>query len=222
MLFAKKAAPPVIGGATPIFGKKFDLVRVLFAYEQLFDTLTAKFGNGRSRVSARSPGLVDGVDWPYPGKAGAVAAWKGWSCGFDAVGEEAAHQVGPVNAKAYVLAKGWTVYDPVKGTHTLHDGRPLKALDTAPVVEIYGRSRGEDACGMNEVLAEKVRGVIVSDLAKFGFTYTTSSFSRSDNGVEIVGMISFPHSIYGAGEDWLRVRCVGLDGSEVRSALGGN
>jgi hypothetical protein len=222
MLFGKKERPAIIGGATPLFGEKYDLPRVLYAYEQLFDALTAKFGKGTSKVKGRAAAIADGVDWPHPGKDKVIETWKFWSQNYDVLGEGVHHAIGPVKASAFVLAKNWSVFDATKGTHTISNGQPLEALNTGPQVAIYGRTQGSTLVGMNEYLAEKVRAVVVSDLARFGFVYTTASYSRVPNVIEIVASVSFPHSIYGAGEDWLRVRCVQPNGSEVESAIGGN
>ncbi len=223
MLFGKKSAPVVIGGAAPVFGEKFDLVKVLYAYEQLFDALTARFGHkGSSRVQGSYAAIADGVDWPYPGKDKVLEAWEFWSQRYDVLGEGVLHQVGPVESRAFVLARNRYVYDAASQRHTLSNGQPLESLDSGPQVALYGRTRDNVMIGMNEYLAEKVRAIVVSDLAKFGFDYTTASYSRTPNVIEIVGSVSFPHSIYGAGEDWLRVRCVRPDGSEVEKAMGGN
>lgn len=220
MFFRKK--PAIIGGATPLFGEKFDMPRVLFAYEQLFDALTAKFGDGTSRVRGRAAAIVDGVDWPYPGKEKVIDTWRFWSQTYDVLGEGVHHAVGPIAASAFLLAKNWSVYDTDKNRHALSNGQPIESLDTAPQVTLYKRTKDGEMVGMRQLFAEKIRSVVLSDLVRFGFVYTTVSYSRTPDVIEVVATVTFPHSIYGAGKDWLRVRCVAPDGAEVQSALGGN
>lgn len=221
MIFGKKP-PPIVEGSTALFGEKYDLHKVRYAYEQLFDALTAKFGGGTSTVRGRFGPLAKGVEWPHPGKGHVLEQWDWWAQRFDVLGESVTHSVGSVEAQAFILGRNWSVYDAAAGKHVLNNGKPVAELDPAPLVSLYGHTRRGETFGLNERLSEKVRAVVISDLAKFGFVYTTASYSRTPEVVEIFATVSFPHSVYGAGEDWLRVRCVAPSGAELEPPVGKN
>lgn len=219
--------PAISGGAIVLRGKKYALDDVLDAYVEVIDALTARFGGERSYAVAHGWDLLSSpVPWPVPGKRDAVAAWRDHAEVIDVLGSAVLHRIGPIEAYAYVLGGECATYDPDTDVLTMADDRVVTDYararpDSAPFIDLYGLSQHGSFTGMSASLTEKVRAAVLADLAKYGLRFTATQYGHGE-GLNIVARIGFPESIYGAGDDWLRVRCTAPDGSELVAAHGGN
>lgn len=217
-MFFPKAPPVISGGAALVRGQRFHLERVLYAYAQAIDLLTARFGRGKSAVISHRTDLKGPFPWPDPAKEKVLALWRGLGANYDALGEGFTHLFPalPMTAKAYVLGKSWLVYDAAAGAVVTSQRKDASTADVAPLIEIYGRDLpGGGRTGIGIATAEAVRALVERELARYGLSFTTFSVETAPGRPETVGTIRFPHRAYGAGEDWIRVRCVSPDGTEL-------
>lgn len=217
-MFFSKTPPVISGGAALVRGQRFHLERVLYAYVQVIDALTGRFGRGRSALISHRTDLKGPFAWPDPAKEKALKVWRGLGAHYDALGEGVTHVIPalPMTAKAYVLGRTWTVYDAATRRHLTPQGKDAASADTTPLIEIYGRDLpGGGRSGLGLQTVEAVRSLIARDLARYGLVVVT--FTVEDEGArpQTVVTVRFPREAYGAGEDWIRVRCVAPDGTEL-------
>ena len=217
MIFGK--TPPVIsGGAALVQGRRFNAERVLYSYEQLIDAMTGRFGKGgKSVLTSHRTDLKGPFIWPHPAKELALKLWKGLAANYDVLGEGFTHLFpAGITAKAFVLGKIWTLYDVRSGSHTTSLRKDLSTLDTGPVIEIYGKGlpNGE-IVGLDVRTAEAVQRIVVRDLSRLKLGATLLAIEGVRGMPQVAVTVRFPHEVYGAGEDWLRVRCVAPDGTEL-------
>lgn len=215
-MFGSKAPPVISGGAAIIKGQRFNIDRVLYAYQQVIDVLTGRFGkSGRSVLHSHRNDLKGPFIWPDPAKDKALGVWRGLAKNYDALGEGVTHLFpAGMTAKAYMLGKTWTVYAPRTGL-TTPQWKHVSQADLSPVIELYGRDLPAGGrTGMNADLAEAIERLIRTDLARYKLVFTLMSVDAAGR-TQVVGTIRFPPETYGAGEDWLRIRCVAPDGSEL-------
>jgi len=216
-MFFSKAPPVISGGAAIIKGQRFHMERVLYAYVQLIDTLTGRFGkSGRSVLHSHRTDLKGPFVWPHPAKDKALTVWRGLAKHYDALGEGFTHLFpAGMTAKAYMLGKTWTVYAPRTGL-TTPQWKDVGQADLSPVVELYGRDLpGGGRTGIGADMAEAIERLVRRDLARYKLACTLMSVEAVPGHAQVVVTIRFPRETYGAGEDWLRIRCVAPDGSEL-------
>jgi hypothetical protein len=214
-LFSKLPRLVIRDGTVTLPGKRFNIDRSLYAYGELIDTLSTKFGDrGMSKVDGTWDKLKGEFDWPHPDKERVLGAWRSYAKHYEALGGCVTHRIGPLCVRAYVLGRNWTVYHPESEQLLSANGGDPLALDHAPCVEIGGRIVGGELTGLNEKGYDAVRGLVFGPLAKFGLNFTTTSVEGT-NTFSIIATLHFPHGIYGAGEDWIRVRCLAPGGEEL-------
>lgn len=211
-------APPVIsGGAAIVRGQRFHLERVLYAYEQVIDVLTGRFGKeGRSVLRSHRTDLKGPFLWPHPAKENALRVWRGLGAHYDALGEGVEH-VFPagMTAKAFMLGKAWSVYAPKTGL-TTPQWKPVSQADTAPVIDLFGRDLPDGGrVGFSPETAEKLERLFRQELARFKLIFAVMCVEAVPGRPQVVGTVRFPAETYGAGEDWIRLRCVAPDGKEL-------
>lgn len=217
-MFFSRSPPVISGGAALVQGRRYHVKRVLYTYEQLIDALTGRFGkSGKSVLTSHRTDLKGPYVWPHPAKERALKLWQGLAANYDVLGEGFTHLFpGGVTAKAYVLGKVWTVYDPRTGVHRTSQQKDLSALDTAPVIEIYGKDLPDgDILGLDVAKAEAVQRVAVRDLSRLKLSVSLIALETNPGHPQVAVTVRFPHEVYGEGEDWLRVRCVAPDGQEL-------
>jgi len=215
MLFGKPR-PLISGGAALIRGQRYHLERVLYSYETLIDRLAARFTRGKSIVTSHRADLKGPLLWPDPAKAQVLPLWRGLAANYDALGEGIAHRFPlPMTAMAYVLGKSWTVYDRKSGRHATPQWGDVDGLDTGPVIEIFGREIPQGRSGVEADVAEAIQRIVVTELAKLKLSVTLFSVEVVPGHAQVAVSIRFPREVYGAGEDWIRVRCVAPDGTEL-------
>jgi hypothetical protein len=215
MPFKKFPQLVIRGGAVSLPGRRFDVERALSAYGELVDRLTVRFGKEEmSSVSSKWGSLKGRIGWPFPDRERVLNAWRSWVPSYEVLAECVTHHIGPITARAFVLGRNWTVYDPATDALTTQTGGDPLTLDSSPYVEIGGPMVGGDLTGLNELAFNAVRNLIVGELVKSGFVLSTRSFGDSVN-FRVILRISFPHEIYGAGDGWRLVRCVAPNGMEL-------
>lgn len=216
MLFGK-ARPVISGGAAIIRGERWHLERVLYAYAELIDRLGARLTRGKSIVTSHRADLKGPLVWPDPAKDKVLPLWRGLAANYDALGEGFAHRFPlPMTAMAYVLGKSWTVYDRATGRHATPQWGSVDNLDTGPVIEIYGRELPNGGrTGIGEAATDVVQKVVTVELAKLKLSLTLLSIEAVPGHLQVAATVRFPREVYGAGEDWIRVRCVAPDGTEL-------
>ncbi|HTM68558.1 MAG TPA: hypothetical protein VL426_04615 [Candidatus Binatia bacterium] len=211
--------PRIAGRSAVILGQKYDLAKVLASYEKLIDALTEHFGS--SQVTTDHAFAQKRIAWPEPGKQLARQIWAKMKEIHDVVDEPLLHLAGGLTVKAFLLGKTWCVRDVGTGAITTPEGEDVSLLDPAPTVCIYGSRiddgnyRLVDGATMDAVsmlLGDKLR-----DLG-LGFERRTINEARTAaDGRTDFAFITFPHAAYGAGRDWITVRCVNSDGSELEN-----
>lgn len=215
MLFGK-ARPVISGGAAIIRGERYHLERVLYSYETLIDRLAARFTRGKSIVTSHREDLKGPLVWPDPAKAKVLPLWRGLAANYDALGEGIAHRFPlPMTAMAYVLGKSWTVYDRASGRHATPQWGDVDRLDTGPVIEIFGREIAQGRTGVEADTAEAIQRIVMTELAKLKLSVTLLCVEAVPGHAQVAMSVRFPREVYGAGEDWIRVRCVAPDGTEL-------
>lgn len=216
MLFGKP--PPVIsGGAAIVRGKRFHMERVLYAYVQVIDVLTGRFGKeGKSVLRSHRTDLKGPFLWPHPAKDNVLKVWRGLAAHYEGLGEGFTHLFpGGMTAKAFMLGKAWCVYAPKTGL-TTPQWKPVALADTAPVIELYGRDLADGGrTGMAADVAETVERLFRRELARYKLAFALTSIEPAPGRAQVVATVRFPEETYGAGEDWIRLRCVAPDGTEL-------
>lgn len=209
------------GGTILIPGPRYDLRKVLDAYEQVIDVLTERIGGGRSTVSTTREQYREHLDWPDPGKGVARETWLRMAELYEAVDEPLVHAVGGMTAKAYLLGKTWCVYHRERDLITTPTGLDLSELDPHPVIGVYGpevQDNSYQLCDAATIAA--VRGLLAGPLAGLGLEMTESQIltEPSDPSRPLqIAFIDFPHAGYGDGFGPIRVRCVTPDGTFVKA-----
>jgi len=218
-----RTPPAISGGCIALYGKKYALPDVLEVYAELMDHLTVRYGMEKSYVTADGWDLLpEPLSWPEPGKGHALAAWNDHAEVTDVLGDCALHRIGPFEAYAYLLGTDTATYDTQKKLVTLSDDRKIHDFATAypssgPCIDICGLPKQGEIVGISPDLAEKLRAIVLIELSRMRLRFTTSSIARANGETEVLARIGFPHAEYGAGEDWLRVRCVAPDGSDFEA-----
>ncbi|HTM68559.1 MAG TPA: hypothetical protein VL426_04620 [Candidatus Binatia bacterium] len=216
-MFGSKAPPVISGGAAVVKGQRFHLERVLYAYVQVIDVLTGKFGKeGRSVLRSHRSDLKGPFLWPDPAKDEVLKLWRGLGSRFDALGEGFTHVFpGGMTAKAFMLGKVWCVYAPKTGL-TTPQWKPVSEADTAPVIEIYGRDLPDGGrTGVGANTAEALERLFRRDLARYNLAFAMLSVETIPGRPQVACTVRFPRETYGAGEDWIRLRCVSPEGTEL-------
>jgi hypothetical protein len=180
--------------------------------------MTARFGRGKSALVSHRTDLKGPFLWPHPAKEKAFRVWRSLGANYDALGEGVTHvfPADAMTAKAYVLGRHWTVYDPRTGLHTSPQRKDVSTLDLAPVVDVYGRDLPDGGrAGIDENATDALQRLVVRDLSRFGLDFTVLSVEAVPGRPRVVATIRFTEAAYGAGEDWIRIRCVAPDGTEL-------
>lgn len=218
MLFGK-AQPVIRGGAVVVRGLKYDIDRVLYSYQRLIDAFTGRFG-GRSDVGSRRPDFAGPFPWPGVGAVKAIETWRMLANSYDVLGESFAHRIGPFTAKAHMLGKAWAVYDKRSGTLTTPQRKDIGELDGGPVIDLMGAASSAMA-GVDTKTTMALRRIVTKDLAQLQFSFGMIAATGS-NDERFLCWVRFTDVAYGRGEDWIRVRCVAPDGSEVEATAAAN
>lgn len=209
--------PTITGRSALIRGQKYDLSKVLASYEKLVDALTAHFG--ASTLTTDRPGARKRIPWPEPGKAIARSTWEQMKQLHDVVDEPLLHLAGGLTVKAYLLGKTWCVRNVETGAITTPEGEDVSLLDPAPIVCIYGSGNGDGSYRLVDGATMDAVSMLLSDTLRdlgLGFERRTINEARTAaDGRTDFAFITFPHDAYGAGRDWITVRCVNSDGSEL-------
>jgi len=210
--------PPVIAGRSALIeGPKYDLRKILAAHEQLIDALTAHFGS--SALTTDHAEAQRRIPWPEPGKAVARSTWERMKQIHDVVDEPLLHIAGGLTVKAYLLGKTWCVRNVDTGAITTPSGEDISWLDPVPTVCIYGARADDGACRLVDGATMDAVSMVLSDkLRDLGLDFerrTINDAVAAGSGATDIAFITFPHGVYGAGRDWITVRCVSSDGSEL-------
>lgn len=204
-------------GSALVEGPKYDFPRVLGAYERIVDAFTARFG--ASTVTTDRPGAQRRIVWPDPGRAVARAVWEKLKEMHDVVDEPLVHLVGDLTVKAYLLGKTWCVRDAKTGEIRTSHGEHVSKLDPSPTVCVYGVRSEDGACRLVDGgTMDAVGEILAYDLRDLGLRFERSTLcvpATAADGRTDYGFITLPHAVYGAGRDWLNVRCVSSDGGDV-------
>lgn len=220
-MFSGKVPPSIADGSVLLYGQKYHFERVLYAYTELIDALTLRFGSDKSYAAAKGwPHLPNAVSWPEPGRHDVTQAWRGCARGCDVMNSCVVHRIGQFEAHAYVLGRDMAWYSPAKQRLHMPDRRLVTDYAraeprSAPHIDIFGPSKGGEMFGISGAQSESLRAMLLARQAKYGLLYTTTSVTRGNEDIEIFARIGFPEEVYGAGEDWLQVRCVLESGAEV-------
>lgn len=207
----------IVGRSALVQGPRYDLPKVLAAHEELIDAFTARFG--RSTLTTNIPAAQRQFAWPDPGKAFARQTWDRMKELYDVVDEPMLHLMEGLTVKAFLLGKTWCVRNVATGEITTPGGEHVSCLDPAPMVCVYGPGNGDGSYHL--VAGTKMDAV--SELFAGPLRHLNLDFERctlnvpktAATGATDYAFITFPHRIYGAGHDWVTVRCVNSDGSEI-------
>jgi hypothetical protein len=212
--------PPVFcaDGTVLVTGARFDLERVLDAYEQVVDALAGAFPGG-SDVRTRHANRVSHT-WPVPGRAYASGFWRKAAESYEVVEEPLLHRFGGALVKAYVLGKTWLVYVPEADRLFTPTRGDVSELDPSPTLCFYGPARADEP-DVHALLDARtlsiIRGQFDGPLAALGLEYSEVPLARDGRTGETLGVAyaQFPHARYGDGIGPIRVRCVTSGGAFV-------
>ncbi|HTK04457.1 MAG TPA: hypothetical protein VL500_02645 [Candidatus Eisenbacteria bacterium] len=209
--------PTIAGRSAIILGRKYDLSKIIAAHEKLVDALTAHFG--ASVLTTDRPGAQKRIPWPEPGKAIARRTWEQMKELHDVVDEPLLHLAGGLTVKAFLLGKTWCVRNIETGAITTPEGEDVSLLDPVPTVCIYGAGNGNGSYRLVDGATMDAVSMLLSDkLRDLGLGFerrTINDAVAAGSGASDFAFITFPHEVYGAGRDWITVRCVNSDGSEL-------
>lgn len=208
----------IVGRSALVEGKAFDLQKVLTAHERLIDAFARRFGP--SQLTTDHEAAQRRFAWPDPGRALARQTWTRMKELHDVVDEPLIHPMDAgITLKAYLLGKTWCVRNPRTGVVTTPHGEHLAQLDPSPTVCVYGIRQPGGSYGLvSEADMEAAQRIVLVDLAALELTFERSTINEHaavKSGLTDYGYVRFPHDVYGAGRDWIRVRCVSSDGGEV-------
>lgn len=208
----------IVGRSALIEGQAYDLQKVLSAYERLIDALARQFGP--SQLTTDHEAAQRRFAWPDPGRALARQTWASMKELHDVVDEPLIHPMhAGLTVKAFLLGKTWCVRNPRTGEVTTPEGHHVSMLDPAPAVCVYGIRNPDGSCGLvSEADMEAAQRIVLVDLADLELTFercTINEHAALKHGLTDYAFIWFPHDVYGAGRDWIRVRCVSSDGGEI-------
>lgn len=209
--------PTIVGQSAFVMGPKYDLRKILAAYERIVDAFAGRFGG--TSVTTSHPEAQRRFPWPDPGKALARQIWTQLREIHDVVDEPLLHPLDGFVFKAYLLGKTWCVQDAETGEVTTPDGEDVSRLDPVPMICVYGALQPDGAHGLvhgdrMDEIALLVGGPSMRDL-RLDFDRSTLNVPASAaTGLTDYAFITLPHAVYGAGRDWLNVRCVSSDGGD--------
>lgn len=211
----------IVGRSALVWGPRFDLEKVLSAHEELVDAFTARFG--ASRLTTDVPEAQRAFAWPDPAKALARATWAKMKEIHDVVDEPLLHLIEGLTLKAYLLGKTWCVRDVDTGAVLTPRGEPAALLDPSPTVCVYGPRQDDGSCALvHETKMDAVCELLAGPLRHLGLDFERCTLNVARTAASRImdyGYVTFPHRIYGAGRDWITVRCVNSDGTEIDPAL---
>lgn len=211
--------PTITGRSAVIVGQKYDLPKVIAAYERLIDALTAHFGS--SVLTTERPEAQKRIAWPDPGKAVARRTWEQRKELHDVVDEPLLHLAGGLTVKAYLLGKTWCVRNVETGAITTPEREDVSWLDPVPTVCVYGAGDGKGSYRLIDGATMDAISMVLSDVLRdLGLDFERKTINvpgTAADGRTDFAYITFPHGVYGAGRDWITVRCVNSDGSELEN-----
>lgn len=208
----------IVGRSALIEGQVYDMTKVMAAYEALVDAFARRFGP--STLTTDHESAQRRFSWPDPGKGLARQTWSRMKELHDVVDEPLIHPMkAGLTLKAYLLGKTWCVRDSRTGVVTTPHGEHVSLLDPSPTVCVYGIRQPSGAYGLvSEADMEAAQRIVLVDLAALELTFERSTINEHaavKSGLTDYGYVRFPHDVYGAGRDWIRVRCVSSEGGEV-------
>jgi hypothetical protein len=199
-------------GLIRVWGKKYDLPLLIETTEFLVEELRTHYGCGRPTVSlANHPRRYD---WPEPGRTHSREAWRCYAAGADresCLERSVIYSLGNISIIGYLLGSSRLVLQSKLSVLVDPSGLPTVLADPVPCLCVLGPAAeepGEHRMLHPETAAamERLVGLRHESLQ---LKVAVTNPVPGNRGAAV--MISFPHSVYGAGVGFVDVSCAAVD-----------
>jgi len=195
-------------GAIKIWGRKYDLEKMIETAEHAVGSIIEHFGTGGEVTVGSYLRHGQRYAWPRPGQAFVRMAWTRLATIFEAADEALIYSAGRITVISYLLGSAKVFLNGTLGILTTQDGRYIDgAFDPVPAIAVFGR---EPVPGRIELLnrntAEAVGRLFSirheSLELQFGCQEAVPGSGR------FTAVLFFPYRTYGSGEGLIGARCV--------------